>query len=67
MNDSFLAGDMLQSYHAYESLVEDTAKGDRRNTVLDQEAVVTEKIYTDSAYRKELLLRVLPKFEPFSE
>ena len=29
--------------------------------------MVTEKIYSDSEYRKELLLRVLPKFEKFDQ
>ena len=29
--------------------------------------MVAEKIYSDSEYRKQLLLRVLPKFEKFEQ
>ena len=52
---------MIQSYQEFES-IEDGSNNDK-----NMKKEIKKKIYTDPDYRKQLLLRVLPKFDKLDQ
>ena len=52
---------MIQSYAEFESIE------DRSNDDKHMKKEIKKKIYTDPDYRKQLLLRVLPKFDKLDQ
>ena len=52
---------MMQSYQEFES-IEDGSNNDKH-----MKKEIKKKIYTDPDYRKQLLLRVLPKFDKLDQ